>query len=151
MLALVHKIPRGFRNKEQADGNDGRDGIDDRQGNYVALPAAHFGGLVVDDVADEGAHTGENVERCNTGAAKAGWNHLLNVELAKGHEISIGDANEEAAGVDTPKISGALHDAVGAAAQNAGYPNTVSAAEFDGHRSSHQGSGEGADGHQGRD
>lgn len=91
---------------------------------------------------------GEELESGEEQATVLGGARFLDVELGKGHEVTVGETDEEATGVEGADAGGGHHDDVGNAAEEAGSPETVLAAKLGGDDTGETGADEGAEGHE---
>lgn len=75
---------------------------------------------------------------------------LLEVKLREGHEVAIGQSNDESAGVESTDVLGGHHQNVGDAAKQAGKPETLSATQVCSRETGCAGTDESAESHQRR-
>lgn len=120
---MLQQPPGALRDEEQPDDHDARQNVDQAERDHVRLDARDGGGEVVDDGADERADARPPLEGREHDAAVAGRAAFLEVELREGHEDAVGEAEDEAPGVQAADAGGGHHDYVGADAGDAGDPD----------------------------
>lgn len=91
------------------------------------------------------------MEHAQEEAAVLGGARLLDVKLREGHEIAVGDPDQQAAGVQRADVGCGHHDHIGDDAEEASHPQAHAAAQLGGGHAGGAGAEEGPEGHERRD